>query len=252
MTCMEDIPIIFSEKFSRYKEIRFGFSTRKGGVSSEPYGMNLSFNVGDESLNVLGNRERFFGALRIGCDELAIPHQVQGGLVHRVYTQGGYDACDGLVTNSFGVFLTISAADCLSIFMFDPIQKAIAAVHAGWRGSSMNIVERAVKLMGEEFEADASDLIIYVGPAAGICCYEVGEEVAKNFKEEFLVRNGDKNPHLDLKKHTMVELLDSGVLESNIEISNLCTICTPELFHSYRRDGKKSGRMMGVIGMTAY
>lgn len=247
---MEDIPIIFSEKLSRYKEISFGFSTRKGGVSPEPYGMNLSINVGDERLNVLGNRERFFGALHIGLDELAIPRQVQGGLVRRVYTQGGYDACDGLITNSYGVFLTISVADCLSIFMFDPIRKALGAVHAGWRGSSMNIVGRAVKLMGEEFGTDASDLIVYVGPAAGKCCYEVGEEVAKNFKEEFLVRRNTHNPHLDLKLHTKHELLDSGVVESSIEISDICTICKPELFHSYRRDGEKSGRMMGVIGMT--
>lgn len=248
---MEDIPIIFSEKFSMYNEIKFGFSTRKGGVSPEPYGMNLSFNVGDERLNVLGNRERFFGALHIGLGELAIPRQVQGGLVKRVDAQGGYDACDGLITNSYRVFLTISAADCLSIFMFDPIHKAIGAVHAGWRGSSMNIVKRAVKLMGEEFEMDASNLIVYVGPAAGICCYEVGEEVAKNFKDECLVRENTQNPHLDLKMHTKIELLDSGVMESNIEISDLCTICKPELFHSYRRDGEKSGRMMGVIGMTA-
>lgn len=248
---MEDIPIIFSEKFSRYNEIKFGFSTRKGGISSEPYGMNLSFNVGDERLNVLGNRERFFGALDIGLDELVIPRQVQGGLIRRVYTQGGYDACDGLITNSKGVFLTISAADCLSIFMFDPIRKAIGAVHAGWRGSSMNIVGRAVKLMGEEFETDASDLIVYVGPAAGICCYEVGEEVANNFKEEFLVRGNTQNPHLDLKLHTKIELIDSGVVESNIEISKFCTICMLELFHSYRRDGEKSGRMMGVMGLTA-
>jgi hypothetical protein len=249
---MEDIPIIFSEKFSRYKEIRFGFSTRKGGVSSEPYGMNLSFDVGDERLKVLGNRERFFGALHIGLDELAIPRQVQGGLVRRVYTQGGYDACDGLVTNSYGVFLTICAADCLSVFMFDPIQKAIGAVHAGWRGSSVNIVGRAVKLMDEEFETDASDLIVYVGPAAGICCYEVGEEVANNFKEEFLVGVNTQNPHLDLKSHARTELMDAGILGSNIEISDFCTICRPELFHSFRRDGEISGRMMGVVGLVAY
>jgi polyphenol oxidase len=247
---MEKIPIIFSEYFSKLKEVKFGFSTRNGGVSSEPLGMNLSFNVGDESMNVLENRERFFGSLKIGLDELAIPRQVQGGLVKRVFVQGGYDACDGLITNSYGVFLTVSVADCLSIYLFDPVRKAVSAVHAGWRGSSMSIVSRAVNLMNAEFETLPSDLLVYISPAAGVCCYEVGEDVAKNFKDEFLVRHGDRKPHLDLKMHTKNELLEVGVLEANIEISKFCTICNSELFHSYRRDSEKSGRMMGVIGLV--
>lgn len=157
--------------------------------------------------------------MRIGLDELAIPRQVQGGLVQRVHTQGGYDACDGLITNSVGVFLTISAADCPSVFMFDPIHKAIGAVHAGWRGGSMNIMERGTKLMAEEFGTANSDLIAYVSPSAGVCCYEVGADVAKNFKEEFMKRSKTPKPHLDLKLHTKTELLNSGVRESNIEIS---------------------------------
>jgi YfiH family protein len=246
---MPDIKTITSERFAKHGEIKFGFSTRKGGISPEPLGMNLSFNVGDKRLNVLENRERFFGALRIGLDELAIPRQVQGGLVRRVDVQGGYEACDGLITNLYGLFLTVSTADCLTAYLYDPVKKAIGAVHAGWRGSSMNIVSRAVKLMKEEFGAVASDLIVFIAPAAGVCCYEVGEDVAKNFKDECIVRIEKRNPHLDLKMHNRADLLDCGVLLSNIEISDYCTICTPELFHSYRRDGQKSGRMMGVIGL---
>lgn len=247
---MPDIQTITSEKFTKYREINFGFSTRKGGISPEPLGMNLSFNVGDERLNVLENRERFFGMLKIGLDELAIPRQVQGGLVRRVDVQGGYDACDGLITNSYRVFLTVSTADCITVYFYDPVMKAIGGVHAGWRGSSMNIVSRAVKLMREEFGTVASDLIVFIAPAAGVCCYEVGEDVTKNFKDEFIVRSEKRNLYLDLKMHNRGELLDCGVLEPNIEISNYCTICTPELFHSYRRDGQKSGRMMGVIGLV--
>jgi YfiH family protein len=246
---MIDIKTVTSEKFAKHSEIKFIFSTRKGGISPEPLGMNLSFNVGDERLNVLENRERFFGALKIGLDELAIPRQVQGGLVRRVDAQGGYDACDGLITNSYGLFLTVSTADCPTLYLYDPVKKAIGAVHAGWRGSSMNIVSRAVKLMREEYGTIVSDLIVFIAPAAGVCCYEVGEDVAKNFKDEFIIRSEKRNPHLDLKMYNRSELLESGVLISNVEISEYCTICTPELFHSYRRDGQKSGRMMGVIGL---
>jgi polyphenol oxidase len=246
---MEDFPVIYSEKLVKYDEIKFGFSTRKGGVSPSPLGLNLSFNVGDDRMNVLENRERFLSKLQIDLNELAIPRQVQGGLVRRVDSQGGYDACDGLITNVRGVYLTVSTADCLSIYLFDPVQKAIGAVHAGWRGSSMNIVSRALLLMSEEFGTIATHLVVYIAPAAGVCCYEVGEEVARNFKEEFIIRPDKSKPHLNLKIYTKSELLDSGVQEANIEISNYCTICTPELFHSYRRDGNKSGRMMGVIGL---
>ncbi len=245
---MSEIVIIASEKFSKFNEIKFGFSTRLGGISPGNFGMNLSFNVGDERLNVLENRERFFGALKIGLDELAIPRQVQGGVVQRVYTQGGYDSCDGLITNSKGVFLAISTADCLPVFLFDPVTKSIGAVHAGWRGSEMNIVPRAIRMMQEEFATSPANLIAYIAPAAGVCCYEVGEDVAKRFPNEFLVRN--PKLHLNLKEHAKTQMLNAGVCNENIEISEYCTICNDKLFHSYRRDKDKSGRMMGVIGLV--
>ncbi len=247
---MSDIPIILSEKFSKYKEIKFSFSTRRGGVSPEPFGMNLSFDVGDERLNVLKNREIFFGVLHIGLDELAIPRQVQGGLVKRVYDRGGYDACDGLITNSVGVYLTVSTADCLPVFLFDSVNKAVGVIHAGWRGSEMKIVSHAITLMKEEFNTSPSDLIAYVGPAAGVCCYEVGEDVARRFDDEFVIRKAYKKSHLDLKLFTKEELKKSGAKEKNIEISDFCTICRADLFHSYRRDFNESGRMMGVIGLV--
>ncbi|MDI6803532.1 MAG: peptidoglycan editing factor PgeF [Bacteroidota bacterium] len=245
---MSEIVIIASEKFSKFNEIKFGFSTRLGGISPEPFGMNLSFNVGDERLNVLENRERFFGALKIGLDELAIPRQVQGGVVQRVYVQGGYDSCDGLITDSKGIFLTISTADCLPVFLFDPVTKSIGAVHAGWRGSEMNIVSRAIRMMREEFGTSPTDLISYIAPAASVCCYEVGEDVANRFSKEVLVRN--PKLHLNLKQHAKTLMLNAGVSEENIEVSEYCTICNANLFHSHRRDKEKSGRMMGVIGLV--
>ncbi len=245
---MSEIIIIASEKFSKFNELKFGFSTRLGGISPGQFGMNLSFNVGDERLNVLENRERFFGALKIGLDELAIPRQVQGGVVQRVYTQGGYDSCDGLITDSKGVFLTISTADCLPVFLFDSVTKSIGAVHAGWRGSEMNIVSRAIRMMREEFGTSPADLISYIAPAAGVCCYEVGEDVAKRFSHEFLVRN--PKLHLNLKEHAKTLMLNAGVSKENIEVSEYCTICNANLFHSHRRDKEKSGRMMGVIGLV--
>lgn len=226
----------------------FGFSTRIGGVSPDPYGMNLSFNVGDEYINVLKNREKFFGELKIGLDELAIPRQVQGNTVKRVFIQGGYDNCDGLITNSYGVFLTISTADCLPVFLFDPILKSIGAVHAGWRGLLLNIIPNAINMMWKEFQSFPENIKVFIGPAAGVCCYEVQDDVASKFPDE--IRISSMKKFLDLKLLAKKQLINSGVNEKNIEVSEYCTICHPELFHSYRRDRERAGRMMGVIGLV--
>lgn len=246
---MDKLRIIRSNKFSQYRQLIFGFSTRDGGVSPDPYNLNLSFNVGDEKLNVIENRKIFFGRLGIGLDELAIPCQIQSGNVGRIYVQGGYDNCDGLVTNSYGVFLTISTADCLPIFLYDPIKKSVGAIHSGWRGCELNIFSNAINLMQKEFNTHPSDLIAYIGPSAGVCCYEVGAEVAGKFDPKFIVEQGEKQ-FLDLKNISKSQLVQCGVIEKNIEVSAQCTICNRNLYHSYRRDKHKSGRMMGVIGIV--
>ncbi|RCK71787.1 MAG: hypothetical protein IGBAC_0744 [Ignavibacteriae bacterium] len=245
---MNKIPVIKSQIFENYAQIKFGFSTRIGGVSPYPYGMNLSFNVGDERVNVIKNRELFFGELKIGLDELAIPQQVQGGTVKRVYVQGGYDECDGLITNSYGVFLTVTTADCLPVFLFDPVTKSIGAVHAGWRGLLLNIVPTAIRMMWQEFRSFPENIKVFIAPAAGVCCYEIMDDVGSKFPEEFKVKS--VKTFLDIKLYAKMQLINSGVSESNIEISEYCTICNPDLFHSHRRDKKKSGRMMGVIGLV--
>ncbi len=246
---MNDLSIIKSDLLSKYQEIIFGFSTRPGGVSPEPYNMNLSFNVGDDKKNVIDNRKIFFESMNIGMDELAIPRQVQGSNVERIFVQGGYDNCDGLVTNSYGIFLTISTADCLPVFLYDPKTKAIGAIHSGWKGCELGIVIKGINLMQKEFNSSPSDLVVYIGPGAGVCCYEVGEDIVNKFSAENIISKKNKY-FLDLKKIIKSQLENCGVNNEKIEINNYCTICNPNLFHSYRRDKARSGRMMGVIGMV--
>ena len=96
-------------------------------------------------------------------------------------------------------------------------------------------------------ESEPSNFVCYIGPAARSCCYEVGEEVAQSFPAEYVIRSDFPKPHLDLQKMNKDILLQHGVQETNIEVADECTICSPELLHSYRRDGKRSGRMMAVI-----
>ena len=110
------------------------FSTRNGGVSPPPLGMNLSFRVGDDPVNVRKNREIFFGGLGIHLAQLAIPGQVHGTNVQHVEGPGEYPETDALISSGRGLFLCVSVADCVPVLLFDPLHNAVAAVHAGWRG----------------------------------------------------------------------------------------------------------------------
>ncbi len=244
-----DITILHSKLFQQYPGIRFGFSTKKGGVSRIPYGLNLSYMVGDDPQHVDINRERFFGKLGIPIDKLAVPKQFHGDFIKTVQEPGVYDLCDALITTKTGVYLTISSADCLPIFLYDPELRAIAAIHAGWRGTKLKIVEKTIKKMIKEFGTNPEDLIAYIGPGAGVCCYEVGEEVARDFDHRYLVQYSAHKSRLNMKLFTKIQLLDTGLKDRNIELSDYCTICNPGLFYSFRREKLNSGRMMGVIGI---
>ncbi len=240
--------ILRSSLLAAYDNLVFGISTRLGGVSPPPFGMNLSYHVGDESESVNRNAELFFGALGIPLDLRAVPKQVHSNIVKRIDSVGIREECDGLVTDSRNVFLCVSIADCVPIFLYDPEKNAVAAIHAGWRGTTNRICTNAVRSMKEEFGSQTEDLLAYIGPAAGSCCYVVGEDVAKQFDGTF-VRRGKEVTYVDLKAANIQQLVDEGVSRARVELSGYCTICHPELLHSYRRDKRNSGRMMGAIGL---
>jgi YfiH family protein len=246
---LSEITVLHSKLFQQFPELRFGFSTKKGGISHIPYGLNLSYMVGDDPNNVDQNRERFFSKVEIPLDKLAIPKQFHGDFIKVIHSPGIYDLCDALITQTAGVYLCVSTADCLPIFIFDPVTKTVATVHAGWRGTKLKIVEKTVKKLIKEFNVNPADLIVFIGPAAGVCCYEVGNEVAREFDQRYVVRYSTKKPHLNLKLYTKIQLMDAGLKDKNIEMSEYCTICTPSLFYSFRREKLNSGRMMGVIGV---
>ena len=240
--------VIRSTILAGFPEVICGLSTRNGGVSPEPYGMNTSFHVNDSPDNVAENRGLFLGALGVQPGTVAIPQQRHTAVVMTVNAAGAYPECDALVTNVPNVYLCVSVADCAPVFLFDKAKRVVACVHAGWRGTARKIVRNAVVRMEEEFGTNAIDVVAFIGPSAGRCCYEVGEEVAKEFEEQ-LVRRGDGKMYLDIPGANSIQLRAAGVPESNIEVQGECTICNSGMYHSYRRDRKMSGRMMGVIGL---
>jgi polyphenol oxidase len=244
---MKKINVIFPKIFSGISKIRSGISTKISEESDDEFGMNLSFNVGDDPERVQRNRKIFFTQAGILENDLAIPLQCHSNIVRKVNKPGEYKECDALITNVSRVALAVTVADCVPILFFDPVKKVIGAVHAGWKGTVNSIAKRAVEKMIVEYKTDPAQMLVYIGPSAGVCCYEIGKEVAIKFGNKVVPY--EKKTFLDLKQENMAQLLQVGVIASNVEVSKFCTICENRLFHSFRRDGKKSGRMLAIICM---
>jgi polyphenol oxidase len=246
---LDNVVVHQSEILSQFPEIVHGMSTIHGGSSPDPFGLNCSFSVGDEPLNVQENRRRFFAALGILPESIAFTRQVHGDHIVHVRNPGTYDSCDGLIADHRGTGVSVSVGDCLPVLLYDPVTVTIGAIHAGWRGSRNRILAGAVKMFRERFGVKPENIFAWIGPSAGVCCYEVGEEVASVFAPDYLKKLPGHRPHLDLKSFNRDVLLESGLDSSGIEVAPECTICSPGMFHSYRREGARSGRMLAVIGL---
>jgi purine-nucleoside/S-methyl-5'-thioadenosine phosphorylase / adenosine deaminase len=241
--------IVKSEFFKKYPEIKFGLSTAVGGVSPQPLGMNLSIATNDSEENVHKNREIFFGELGIPLASVNFQKQIHSNHSKQINSAGFSGECDATYTDVKNIFLTVSIADCLPVFLYDPVKKVIAGIHAGWRGSAEKIVEKTITSLVKEYSVNPADVIAFMGPCISQEYFEVGPEVGELFRDEVKFRKGEKF-HIDLKKENLYQLISSGVKENNIEISPHCTYREKEIFHSYRRDREKSGRMFGVIGLV--
>lgn len=241
--------IVRSILLSTFPEVLFGMSTNTGGIHSDTMGLNLSFNVGDHPEQVQANRNAFFTALGVPGDRIAFTQQEHTVNIASVTMPGTCEHCDALVTDRTDLFLAISIADCTPLILYDPVRHCIAGIHAGWRGTAGRIVSRTIEKIVSEYGTDPRDLVAFIGPSAGKCCYEVGREVAEQFDERSSVQKADGKFMLDVKHANMLQLLESGVRNTNIEVHSDCSIHDP-LYHSHRRDGKRSGRMLAVIGKT--
>ncbi|MBI1357133.1 MAG: peptidoglycan editing factor PgeF [Acidobacteria bacterium] len=159
---------------------------------------------------------------------------------------------DALVGDAGGVLLTIRTADCLPALLVDPVRRAVGAAHAGWRGMAAGIVAEAAAEMTRRYGSRPEELEALLGPAISAESYEVGEEVAERFAAEAVQRRPEwPRPHLDLARAARLQLIEAGLAPERIADSNLCTFRNPELFPSYRRDGKKSGRLVAAIGVRS-
>jgi hypothetical protein len=268
------------------------FSTRRGGLStayrrdeSLAGEMNLGLTESDEAANVIENRRLLLAAAGAEGRTLVTLKQIHSNLTRRVTradaersVKHGLMRADGLMTDDPEVVLGIQTADCVPVLVRDRRTHAVAAFHAGWRGTLKRIVEGGIGKMRLEFGSRPEELEAAIGPAIGACCYAVGEEVRSEFLSQFSYAaelfsevydsdpvkekypllfltarapghsNMGPNLHLDLIEANRRQLLDAGLNAKSVATAYRCTNCEPETFFSYRAEHGFCGRMMAVIG----
>jgi polyphenol oxidase len=258
-----------------------GFSTRPGGVSDRDGEkvLNLGAVEWDTRENVEENKRRFQAAVGAEDSSFVSLHQIHSDVVR------SFDAApakqykgDAAATKKPGLLLGVRTADCAPVLVVDPKKRVVSAIHAGWRGTLQRIVTKTIGQMQMEFGCRPADLLAAIGPTIGGCCYEVGTEVASAFAAKFSnaaqffdeLRTGDepnplqwlnmmppghqpppKNVLLNLPKANRLQLLEAGLSDKNIFVTDLCTSCDLGLLFSYRKERERSGRLLSVIGIRA-
>lgn len=257
--------LFYFDNLAKSADIFHFVTTRDGGYSQAPYDtMNLAVTVGDDPEAVKKNRALLASIPGISVKNFAICKQIHGDDVV-VLNQNLIDMkastyfsniaeADAMITNIPGICIMILIADCVPILICDASKKAIGITHAGWRGTVKQIVNKSVENMVDEYNSNPKDIIAGIGPSIGPCCYEVGPEVITEFEKTMngtndIVTNRTDNGkgYLNLRLANKKQLLQAGVLEGNIDMADLCTFCHPDLFYSYRHQGKKSGRFAAGI-----
>jgi len=283
------VEIVRAPAWDAWPWLVHGFSTRTGGVTTtyrpgqRAGELNLGFTKTDTRENVIENRRRFLEALGAPEMEVLTLKQIHSSLVKRVIvadaeaTQGCKG--DGMFTGEPGLLLAIQTADCIPVLVADVKRRAVAAFHAGWRGTLQRIVESGVGRMRSEFRSRPEDLIAAIGPGIAACCYAVGEEVRSEFASQFAYAPGlfsevsdsdpirDKYPllfltarapghsnlgpelHLDLMEANRRQLLDAGLRAETITVIGDCTRCQNNRYFSYRAEQGFAGRLLSVVGM---
>ena len=249
-----------------FPELFHAVTTRTGGVSPEPFsGLNLGGNTGDSEVNVQANYELLSRALDFDLQTVVSSHQVHGTEI-AIITEAParsmpfpaahvLDGYDGFITATANIAMLIRIADCVPVILYEPDSKALAVVHAGWKGTAGGIAAKAAGLMVQHYRCDIKNIRAGIGPSIGPCCYEVRQDVAEFFKntrgnKRFLMPEATENIFsLDLPEANRLQLIEAGLAPEHIELSFFCTACNSNLFFSHRGEKGKTGRFALVAGL---
>ncbi|MDP2945727.1 MAG: peptidoglycan editing factor PgeF [Atribacterota bacterium] len=242
------------------------FTTRTGGVSSTPFGnLNLAYNVGDEENRVAENRKIILDALSIDYRTAVTAQQVHKDKISLVRKEDkgkgafkyskGIAQTDALITDIPGIPLLMCYADCVPIFILDPVKKAIALIHSGRKGTELELTLKTLFKMKKIFKTNPRSCLAAIFPSIGPCCYNIKEEnkiddywlKEVKYNGEPISSQNKSGRSLDLRKANYGQLIKGGVEEKNIFVNEICTADHPELFFSYRRDKGNTGRMAAIF-----
>jgi hypothetical protein len=232
------------------------FSTTRQGVNSAVFSMG---SPGDENdILSVRSREMLADALSVSPGQFVFCRQTHSDhvrIIHHIQDDNGFYSKktaiqdnDSLITGEKNILLISLTADCVPILLYDPVKHIVASVHSGWRGTAKKILGKTIAEMMKSFSCLPTDILCCIGPSAGPCCYEVGEDVLTEFKQfqqkEKLFRKHKENKYLlDLHETNRQLALMCGIPDSHIEKAGICTMCSNGLYHSARTGGPGSGRM---------
>lgn len=268
--CTEEKAGVVYLTFPEYKKqdwLVHGFSTRIGGVSKgDCASMNLSFLRGDEEAHVQENYRRIADAIGFPKEAIVCSRQTHTTNVRLVTKDDcgkgvvyplDYTDVDGMITNEQGVILATSYADCVPLYLVDPVKKAVGLSHSGWRGTVGKMGKVTVEKMQEAFGTNPKDIIAAIGPSICQDCYEVSEDVAEAFRDAFdsafydalLYKKENGKYQLDLWEANKLVFLEAGILNENISLPGICTCCNPTFLFSHRASKGKRGNLSAFLGI---
>ncbi|MBE5821355.1 MAG: peptidoglycan editing factor PgeF [Clostridiales bacterium] len=252
----EDIEVLQFKALLKYEdEITHFFTLRKGGFSKNEFdSLNLGLFNNDNINDVKNNYIKLSNCMNIEYNNIFIPKQIHSDKVifvdetntHTLMNQK-YIECDGGITNISNIPLVSICADCMTVLIYDVKTKYIASVHSGWKGVLNQIIVKTVNKMIDEYNSNAKDIIICIGPSICRNCFEVKNDVKQLFEEKFeytdIIKPKDDIKYLiDLPKIVLNDLLNYGIRKENIHFANICTKCNTNDFYSYR-ENTVTGRM---------
>lgn len=263
-----EVPYLTYPAFEKLSGFCHGFSTRLGGVSEGIFSsMNLSFTRGDKEEAVLENYRRIAAAIGF-CPEKTVcadqTHTTNIRIVTAddagkgVVREKDYHDVDGLVTNVPGLMLATSYADCVPLFFIDPEHRAVGLSHSGWKGTVGRIGAKTIALMEETFGSRPKEIYAAIGPSVCQDCYEVSEDVAEQFKEEFsgygddaslLYKKENERYQLNLWRANEIILTEAGILPEHLSFPGICTCCNPRFLFSHRASKGKRGNLSAFLGI---
>ncbi|HPC45437.1 MAG TPA: peptidoglycan editing factor PgeF [Candidatus Latescibacteria bacterium] len=252
LTSETGLPMLRSSLLDELPGVWHGFTTRIGGVSAGSFAfLNLSLNVGDSPDAVLQNRSLLARSAGISPEMVTLQAQQHGSdvvLCDSVSPEAARRA-DAFIATREAIPVLVGTADCLPVLLASEDGRIVASIHAGWKGVLAEVIPRTVTAMQTVSGARPESMRAAIGPHIRACCFEVGDDVAHQFRKEHVVApraRGGKSC-VDLSAAAVCQLEDSGIAAKNIDISSTCTVCRHDLFFSHRANGGTTGRTVAMI-----